>query len=59
MGLGLTDCVVCGLCSKNIKRKNVSETGSVSILGWSPLSRFLPLVTLVTDTDPESELFWL
>jgi hypothetical protein len=49
----------CGLCSKNIKSKNISETGSVSILGLPPLSRFLPLATLSTDTDSESEMFWL
>ena len=53
-GFGVNRLLVCGLCSKNIKSKNVSDTGSVSILGWPPLSRFLPLVTLATDADPES-----
>jgi hypothetical protein len=47
-GIRVDRLLVCGLCSKNIKSKNVSETGSVSILGWPPLSRFLPLVTLAT-----------
>jgi hypothetical protein len=35
-GIGDNRLLVCGLCSKNIKSKNVSEIGSVSILGWPP-----------------------
>jgi hypothetical protein len=63
MGLGLTDYqfwVISVVQSfKNIKSKDISETGSISFVCWPLLSRFLPLFTLTTDTDLESETFLL